>query len=96
MTTEASPAACTTCGSPEHVYCKKIPGGTAYVLGPPKFFGAIIGKCSVCNSLIGSAIGGCDNDHTPWLKPDGTYHRSMIIQFGPSMDVPIIEPKEQR
>ena len=52
-----------------------------YILGPPKFFGKVIGKCSICNGLIGSAMGGCDRDHTPWLKPDGTYHQSLLIEI---------------
>lgn len=42
-----------------------------YVLGHAKFFGAIIGKCPVCNSYIGSAIGHCDSPYCqaeklPW------------------------------
>jgi hypothetical protein len=81
---------CTTCGSPGHSYCSK---DGSYILGHAKFFGAIIGKCSICNCLIGSAIGRCDTDHTPWRKDDGTYHRSMLIQMGPSMDVPVIDPE---
>ena len=40
----------------------------AYMLGPPVFFGAPIGRCPDCNGLIGSAVGACDN---PWCRPHG-------------------------
>ena len=70
---------CTTCGSLAHAYCSTI-GGGLYVLGHPKFFGAVIGKCPTCNSLIGSAIGGCDNPYctakdTRWVRPSTFWPR---------------------
>ena len=67
---------CHTCGSLDHAYCEGC-----YILGHPVFMGKLIGKCPICNSMIGSAIGHCDQDHTPWLKPDGSYHESVVIEF---------------
>lgn len=66
---------CTTCGAPEHADCFTYSNGNVYILGHPKFFGRIIGKCQVCNSLIGSAIGRCDSFHCraaklPWWLLD--------------------------
>ena len=51
---------CETCGNPSHAYCSNK-DGSSYILGHARFFGAIIGKCPHCNSLIGSAIGKCDS-----------------------------------
>ena len=63
MSVEASPVeACKTCGSFEHYSCHRE-NGMFSIMGHPKFFGAIIGKCEVCNSYIGSAQSRCDSTH---------------------------------
>ena len=53
---------CSECGDKSHAYCSNK-NGSSYILGHSKFFGAIIGNCPHCNSLIGSAIGKCDASH---------------------------------
>lgn len=62
----APPTSCSICGSEDSMSCAHgARGGDGYYLGPPEFFGRIVGKCPACNSLIGSSKGVCDS---PWCQ----------------------------
>ncbi len=60
---------CTECGDPAHSYCN-TKNGAKFILGHEEYFGKIVGKCPVCNSLIGSAQGKCTSSHCTGIPLD--------------------------